>query len=275
MKNNLQIKNLQIEKEHLYFCGTIFGKNKEDIVTQAKEFLQQSVAMLEVRGDAVFTWGNKMPGFRRRFIELGKALDEIHQLAPDVPVIFTLRTKKEGGRFRGNKKAYRYVVELIGFSQEVDIVDVEMKDATLDDVKIRDFEEVYNGDNLIEYLHMYDKPVLLSRHILGNISFKERMRAAKEAMELQAQSDAAICKLAVYVENEEQLKEYQQLLNSNEKWLNRPHIGIAMGEAGKESRYNKNWCGSCISFVAGKKVAAPGQLSMEEIKELCYNSKIE
>lgn len=275
MNKSLKINHFDSNKEQLHFCGTIFGKNKEDIVTQAKEFLQQGVDMLEVRGDAVFTWGRRMPGFLKRFTQLAKALDEIHQLAPDVPVIFTLRTKKEGGRFRGNKKAYRYVVEFIGFSQEVDIVDVEMQDGTLDEVRIRDFEEVYNGDNLIEYLHMYEKPVLLSRHILGNISFRERMQAAKEAMGLQAQSDAAICKLAVYVENEEQLKEYQQLLNSNEKWLNRPHIGIAMGAAGTVSRYNRDWCGSCISFVSGKKVAAPGQMSMEEIKELCYNSKIE
>lgn len=271
MKNSCQSSHLNMNVEKLNFCGTIFGKSREDILAQAKDFLEQGVDMLEVRGDAILVWGRRMPGFLKRFTELAIALDELHQMAEDVPVIFTLRTKKEGGNFRGNKKAYRYVVELIGFSQKMDIVDVEMTDATLEDVIFREASQVLHGDNLIEYFRMYDKPVLLSRHIMEEIPFSERMRLAQEALTLQEQSDADICKLAVFVEDEEQLQQFRELLNQHEKWRTRPHIGIAMGSAGIISRYSREWCGSCISYVSGKKVVAPGQLSMEEIKKQCYN----
>lgn len=272
MENNLKIRNFEMEKDHLYLCGTIFEKNIEAIVAQAEEFLQQGADMLEIRGDAILRWGKRMPGFFSRWVKLSKAIDEVRKLAPDTPIIFSLRTKKEGGKFCGNKKSYNFMIEVTGFANVVDFIDVEMRDTSLEDVIFRDASEVYNGDNLIEYLTMYETPVILSRHILQNVPFAKRMEQAEEALKLQEQSDAAICKLAVYVENEDQLKEYQQLLHRHEKWMSRPHIGIAMGECGVVSRYDKGWCDSCISFAAGKKVAAPGQMSIEEIKKMCYNA---
>lgn len=273
MEKDFKIKKLEMGKGDFYFCGTILEKSVEDTVTQAQAFLEQGADLLEIRGDGILKWGRRMPGFFSRWVKLSKAIDEVRKIAPETPIIFTLRTKKEGGKFCGNKKSYNYMIEATGFANVVDFIDVEMRDATLEDVIFRDVNEVHNGDNLIEYLTMYETPVILSGHILKNVPFAKRMEQAEEALKLQEQSDAAICKLAVYVENEEQLKEYQRLLQRHEKWMSRPHIGIAMGEAGAESRYNKKWCGSCLTFVCDKKSVAPGQMSIEEIKKMCYNSK--
>ncbi len=272
MDRILNIRNKNIDNGAFLICGTVMETKLPDVLAETESFLQQGADMLEIRGDAILRWGRRMPGFFARWVKLSKAIDEVRKLAPETPIIFSLRTKKEGGRFFGSKKSYNFMIEVTGFSNVVDFIDVEMRDTSLEDVIFRDASEVYNGDNLIEYLTMYETPVILSRHILQNVPFAKRMEQAEEALKLQEQSDAAICKLAVYVENEAQLKEYQQLLHRHEKWMSRPHIGIAMGEAGVVSRYDKEWCGSCISFAAGKKVAAPGQMSIEEIKKKCYNA---
>ncbi len=262
MKKELWIRNLNMDDNILKFCGIILPKNGNDVQQQVQEFIRQEVDMLEFRVDGMLRRGRKWPGYFLRVTMVQLALDRIQHLAPDMPVVFTLRSKKEGGKFKGTVEEYEDFLRTMSFSEGIDIIDVEMSETEAEDEQ----------EHFIYFLNSMGKRVILSKHIMGDIPFEERMRLAEEALKRQEKSGADIFKLAMYVENEAEMKAYQKLLRAHNIWMNRFHIGIAMGEAGKESRYNKDWCDSCLTFVCDKKVVAPGQMSIEEIKEICYNS---
>ena len=271
--NRIQVRKIVLEsninEKSLCFCGTIYANTKREMVQQAKAYVEQGVDMLEIRLDALMKRGRKFLHFFGRLIPrmviFSGSIEAIRGFAPDIPILMTLRSKGEGGQFCGNKQAYDDMLEMMGFSNDVDMIDVE-----LSDVEGKNQEE-----ELLEYFLMYEKPVVLSKHILSKVPFEKRIEIAEKALQIQEESTATVCKLAVYVENAEELRQYRELLLSHEKWMARPHIGIAMGPKGAESRYNKQWCGSCMTFVCDKKCVAPGQMSMEEMKRLCYNSKTE
>ncbi len=262
MKKELWIRNLKMDDNILKFCGIVLPKDVNDVQQQIQEFTRQGVDMLEFRVDGMFRRGKKWPGYFLRVTMVQLALDRIHKLAPDMPVILTLRSKKEGGKFKGTVEEYENFLRTMSFSEGIDIIDVEMSETEPEDEQ----------EHFIYFLNSMGKRVILSKHIMKDTPFEKRMQIAEEALKRQERSGADIFKLAMHVDNETEMKAYQKLLQAHNIWIDRPHIGIAMGEAGKESRYNKDWCGSCLTFVCDKKVVAPGLMSMEEIKKLCYNS---
>lgn len=275
MDKSLELSSLSIDGKKLHFCGTVLEQDEESMLAEVESFLQQGVDMLEIRGDGLLQQRKNTSGWLRREVHLLRILEKIHEMTPDTPILFTLRSQKEGGEFNGTLEEYIELLDKVALWEGIDAMDLELLDLNRKDSEKNTSSPAhkeYNEKDFIDYIHKTGKKVILSKHIMRDIPFEERLKIAEEALKCQESSNADICKLAVYVDNETQKKEYQELLMRHNIWLNRPHIGIAMGEAGKESRYNKDWCGSCISFVCGKKVAAQGQMSMEEILELCYNS---
>lgn len=254
------VRGVEFNNEKMVLCGTISGREEEELLLEAKKLLNQGAEMLEWRADV----------FLERF-QKDRAPEELKQLSlevagklrtlvKEVPLLVTLRRKEEGGYFSGDAETYCGIVSSLAEGKIPDLIDVE---ASIGE---------YEREKLIEYIHGKDILVITSCHIIQrgmeNDLPRQEIRKAVDALE---HSKGDILKLACTVETLEEAGDFSAMMKSEKGiWSRKPHVLIAMGEAGVQSRYDRKWGGSCMTFGAGTNAVAPGQLAMAELKKMCY-----
>lgn len=249
-KNKVRNNNL-FNMNTMKCCGTVLEETREGILKEVQFFLKQGVEILEIRGDAFLAYNNSVD-------ELMEALVCVREKAGNTTILFTLRSEKEGGYYKDLESEYEEILRKISQNRLVDMIDIEIERLE------------YNLGTLINCIHQSKIPVILSAHFPETLAYTERRKRLENTIKKMELTKGEVYKLAFFVKDEEELNNYKEVLNSHKKWMEHLHIGIAMGKAGKVSRYDKNWCGSCMTYVCGSKEAAPGQISVEELKKLCY-----
>ncbi len=242
----LQIKDIVINKGMPKICVPVMKSGEKEILSDFHELSNLEVDLIELRADYY--------EFVQNHWNVINLLEKIRELYKG-PLLFTLRTKYEGG-FSDIKSSYYFKLNnMVIESRLVDLIDIEF---------YSDYEE-FNKVNFTINLAKKNKiATILSNHeFLKTPSEDEIMARVKKMLKY-----GDIAKIAVMPNSE---KDVLALLSASlqlKQEKKGPFIAIAMGPLGTVSRISCELFGSCMTYASYKGQSAPGQLSLSCTKEI-------
>lgn len=173
--------------------------------------------------------------------------------ASTLPILFTWRTKGEGGEQAISEAAYFSLLEFALSAGLADALDVEL---------LHDSDQV---QHIVDLATKMGIPVILSNHDFlktpADSVIEERLSAMGEL-------NASIAKIAYMPQCNADVLRMLQLPNRMSKVLNCPIIAISMGKEGLLTRVAGGITGSCVSFGTNSAASAPGQIPACELRQL-------
>ncbi len=242
----VQIKNLEIGEGTPKICVPVMGSDKEEIRQAAEGLKGEPFDLVEWRAD--FYGEINQPDAVREALEL------LREILGECPLLFTIRTKAEGGACRIEMEDYLNVNLAVVRSGLADLIDVEILRG--DDVAFM----------LIEEAHQAGVKVIASNHDFGGTPKKEEilMRLCK-----MQELEADIAKMAVMPQTERDvLTLLDATLTMKELHNETPIVTMSMGKMGVLSRLTGEIFGSAITFGCVGEPSAPGQIPVQELKTL-------
>ena len=248
----VKVKDLVIGEGMPKICVPIVAINQQNILEEAKKAEDSTADMVEWRAD--FWEFCNVPE------KLTQMLVELQQILKTKPLLFTIRTKGEGGEFSGTVEEYEELVEIA--SKTADLVDIEV------------FMEGLTAEKLIQECKKNSGKVVASNHEFHKTPKKEEIVQRLQHMQ---EIGADILKIAVMPENK---KDVLKLLQATEEMVSehakRPVVTMSMAGLGAVSRISGEIFGSAITFGSMEVASAPGQLSLPDLRnvlEIIHNSK--
>ena len=254
----IKVKNLKIGEGRPKIIVPIVERSKDKIIEKAISLKNNlKIDTVEWRADFyddVFNRG-----------ELSVMLKKLREIIPDTPILFTFRTKKEGGEKGISMNEYIELNKLAADSKNVDFIDVEI------------FNEAA-GENI---KNIHDAGVLSVGSYHDFFKTPSKMDIMKIFCKMQDMG-ADILKVAVMPENTEDV--LTLLSAENEmytKYADRPIIAISMSSLGIISRLSGEAFGSSMTFGSLFRISAPGQIPVEQLYDslnmlhssLCFSKK--
>lgn len=239
----IKIKNIIIGEGMPKIIVPIVGKSREEIVEKANSFKGIKIDIVEWRVD-----------FYDEVFNIEKVLDTSRELRTnlkDIPILFTFRTKREGGEKDISMEEYTALNKAVAESGNVDLVDVE----------------IFSGDKVVEKniknIHEAGILVVGSNHDFFKTPDKDDIVSRLRKMQ---DMRADIPKIAVMPKNAEDVLTLLSATNEMyTKYADRPIITMSMGPLGVISRVSGEIFGSAMTFGALGLTSAPGQIQVEEL----------
>lgn len=238
----VEVRGVKIGEGRPKICVPIVGEDTEAIRKEAKDMSHLPAEVVEWRADCFDEVMNRQ--------KVRTVLRELRDVLGDVPILFTFRTKAEGGKRAISFTDYEKLLIFVSDEKLADIIDVE---AFFDD---RVFK-------LIEKLHDNGTKVVASNHDFCRTPEKEEiLRRLKKMQELHAD----ISKIAVMPQDAgDVLRLLEATHEMKKKYADRPVVTMSMGGYGMISRLNGELFGSALTFGAGEQSSAPGQVPAKEL----------
>lgn len=213
-------------------CVSIAENSSERIRQRLKEALKKS-DYVEIRFDFL------------KIYEIPKTLEMIKKDLKNI--VCTLRPKSEGGKFEGSEKERIAMLKLIAEYNPF-LLDVE-------------FNTIKKNKELAKYLKSTETELLISWH-----DFKKTPKSSElENMRRQMSKFANNVKIVTTAKSIDDSTRTLQLYSKNEK---NNLIAFAMGDNGRISRILCLYLGSPYTYVSLGKPVAPGQFSVDEVKNI-------
>jgi len=222
----------------------IVAKDRAGIVSKGHELREYTMDVVEWRVDFyedVFD----IPAT----VETGRQLREA---LGDTPILFTFRTKKEGGEKEIAMDQYTALNKAMAESGYVDAVDVE----------------IFSGDDVVREnignIHAAGKAVVGSNHdFFGTPDKADLLYRLRKMQDLGAD----IPKIAVMPKSR---ADVVTLLDATQemstRYADRPIITMSMGSLGVITRIAGEAFGSAMTFGAVGQVSAPGQIPVKKLQ---------
>lgn len=255
--NTLKVGNITLGEGQPKICIPLVSSNAEGLLKEAAAAAEKPCDMVEWRADYIL---NAMGGIVLSEVcrRLKLLLKEIKRITGK-PLIFTIRTELEGGKIGLKNEGYFYINKVIAETEMADFIDIEAFDAPgiVPEEEIRDF---------VKYAHEHNTYVLMSNHDIDETPDQEEMLTRFFVMQSLG---ADVMKLAVTPDTPEDVLELLATAAiMKDYYAEIPFIVISMGELGTNTRVCGGEFGSVITFAAGKRASAPGQVSAEHLKML-------
>ena len=220
------------------------GVTEEEILASAKEIAAAKPDIMEWRID-YYEAGIKD---NEKLIATAKALRDV---VGELPILVTFRTKNEGGVLELGEDEYLDLVATVVSNRLGDAVDIEL------------FHDEERVKDLVKQAHNYNVVVIMSNHDFEKVPAKDVIEFRLKKM---AELGADVPKLACMPHGADDVLTLLSATNDARKALSTPIITMAMADLGKVSRIAGQVFGSCLSFGAVGKTSAPGQLSIEDLR---------
>lgn len=220
------------------------GVTEEEILASAKEIAAAKPDIMEWRID-YYEAGIKD---NEKLIATAKALRDV---VGELPILVTFRTKNEGGVLELSEDEYLDLVATVVTNRLGDAVDIEL------------FHDEERVKDLVKQAHNYNVVVIMSNHDFEKVPAKDVIEFRLKKM---ADLGADVPKLACMPHSADDVLTLLSATNDARKALSTPIITMAMADLGKVSRIAGQVFGSCLSFGAVGKTSAPGQLSIEDLR---------
>lgn len=241
----LTIKNQTLGEGRPVICVPVIEKDREGIIIEVKCLVEKQVQMIEWRVD----WYQDAMDLKA----VQGVLKELRPFLGSTILLFTFRTKKQGGERAADEAYLAKLYELAVKSEAVDMIDVE-------------FFETKNSRKVIGHLQEQGVKVISSHHDFDETPSEEIMYMILEQM---AEGGADIVKLAVMPEKPaDVLHLLAATVAFKEKHVELPVVTMSMGAYGVISRISGETFGSCITFGSHEQPSAPGQLQMEKLETI-------
>lgn len=245
MNKTVQLKDVVIGEGKPKICVPLMGKTKQGIWEAATRLEGRMADLVEWRADAY-----------EHVLDPDKVcevLKMLRNLLGGTPLLFTIRTRREGGEIDISFEDYISVNTEAIKSGYVDLVDVEI--ARGDDVAYM----------IVEAAHERGTKVIGSYHDFQKTPKKEDiiMRLCK-----MQEVEADIAKIAVMPQSERDvLTLLDATLTMKELHGETPVVTMSMGRFGRISRVCGELFGSAITFGTVGNASAPGQMPVETLEE--------
>ena len=244
--NTVTVRNTVIGEGIPKICVPIVGITKEAILDEARAITVLPADVVEWRVD----WFENV----FEFDKVQDVLTDLREVLGDTPILMTFRTSKEGGEKAIEDEAYAELNIKAAETGLVDRVDVE----------------VFTGDEvvkkIIEGAHAAGVKVVASNHDFGKTPEKDDIVGRLRKMQ---DLGADIPKIAVMPNSK---KDVLTLLAATEEmateYADGPIITMSMAGTGVISRLAGEVFGSALTFGAAAKASAPGQMGVNDLKEV-------
>lgn len=240
-----KIRNLVIGDGKPKICVPLMG-DKDSVFGIAKAVRKTHADMVEWRADT-----DPDPKGREKVLETVKIL---RMILGDIPLLFTFRTRAEGGCADISEEDYKELNLKMIRSRLVDLIDIEF------------FREEENLKEMIKCAKEHNIGTVLSCHDFENTP--EAGEIVKILTNMQ-NAGGDLVKMAVMPKSDSDV--IQLLLATWEmkkSHSDTPVITMSMGKRGTLSRICGELFGSAVTFAAYENVSAPGQLHVEEVYEI-------
>ena len=231
----------------------IVAKTKADILAKAEEITKLPADLVEWRADFYTDLLNTPV--------LLETLKALRGVLKDIPILFTIRTKPEGGEIAPSFEDYSAANMAVAKSGDADLVDVEMFwgntdwNAPASDCSAKLTDEIRKAGCL----------VVGSRH---NFSATPPANEIVTTLRHQQGAGADMPKAAVMPKSKEDVLAVIAASVEFGNVTDRPYLTISMGPLGMMSRVACELSGSCMTFGAAGQVSAPGQIQVGELKDM-------
>ena len=229
-------------------CIPIVGKTIEELVEECQFAQDKTFDVVELRIDFYENVTDTAA--------VDEALVAIRKELPDTPLLFTFRTKGEGG---ATKVPEAYYFELIDFaidSGKIDAVDIEYF-SNADKVKAALVKAKAAGVSVVLSNHDFDKTPAL-----------EEITSRLEGMIALGGDVAKIACMPITAADVLTL-----LKATNDVKVNHPDkalITMSMGKLGAVSRLCGETFGSSLTFGCAKQASAPGQVEVDDLERILH-----
>lgn len=226
-------------------CVPVMGKSLEEIAQAARKAAAAQADLIELRIDSLSAMPEEMLAV--------DACRVVRKAAPGIPILFTLRTARDGGPGSADGPAYEALLAAVARTHACDAVDCELSVG----------EEAFL--RIVQAAHEAGIPVVGSSHEFGEIGDVKRIGCW---LRRQAALGADVCKAAVMALNRVQAMEMAAEMTRAADELEQPCIAIAMGAAGVISRAACECMGSCLTFGTAGQASAPGQMDAQALRHV-------
>ena len=245
MQNPIIIKNHCISDEHVSICVPVVSRTRDDILRDISDYVSKGAYFIEFRADYYENLGDKQA--------LCMLLADISAICTDTIVLFTIRSKAEGGEC---ELPYSKIAEILTWATEsghIDMVDLEMYQ----------FEK---PSQMIENFKARGVVVVASHHNFQITYSIEKTRAILQEMH---DAGADIAKIAMMPNSlKDTLHTLEALTDFKANNAGAFAVAISMGQFGMASRLCGGIFGSCITFSPIKASSAPGQVDFESMQSV-------
>ena len=226
-------------------CVPLVGHSTDELVQECRYLQDKIYDVVELRID-----------FLKDVTSLdavGEALTAVRQELPNGAILFTFRTREEGGE---TEVPESYYFNLIGYaikSGKIDAVDEYFRDRASIEKVLTVAKE--HGVTVIMSNHDFDKTPSFDE-ITGRLIGMKKL-------------GADVAKLACMPNS---AKDVLTLLSATEavksQYPDEPIITMSMGKLGAISRISGEIFGSALTFGSAKKASAPGQLDVTTLQQI-------
>ena len=242
--NSILVRNVRIGEGIPKICVPVLGNTEEEIIEITKQVKDMDIDLMEWRAD----WYEDVFDYEK----VKAVLQQIRDILEDIPILFTFRTKKEGGNRAVSGEMYIEVNKKVCDMGIADMIDVEMFSG----------EEIIQ--EIISYAHEKNVIVVGSNHDFGGTPSKKQIITR---LQLMQHFHADIIKIAVMPKNKEDVI---ALLLATEEMVSKhakcPVVSMSMSKLGVISRVSGELFGSAITFASAGIASAPGQIPVESMK---------
>lgn len=210
-----------------------------------REIENQLLSMKELDFDVV-EW-------RADFYYHPDAFSLIRRICPEKELLFTVRSREEGGLFQGSDGELEKMLLQASLEGKAELVDLELLG--------------FYGRNreMLETLKKNGTRVILSFHDFHSTPSEERIQELFRSMR---EAGADIGKIAVMPRRKEDVETLAESALRAGAELGLEIIAISMGELGKKTRTDLSLTGSTMTFGALGTGSAPGQVEAGELARL-------
>ncbi|AIQ50733.1 type I 3-dehydroquinate dehydratase [Paenibacillus sp. FSL R7-0331] len=246
MSGTVTVKNVTLGEGMPKICVPLVSTTLAELEAEA--------AALKALAPDVVEWRSDYFAEVEDLAAVKAALERIQGLLPDIPLIFTFRSAREGGEQEISADYYVQLNKAAAESGWADIIDVELSGG---EPQVRE---------LIAAAHACGVFVIVSNHDFGGTPSEEeivsRLRRAQEL-------GGDLPKIAVMPNSAgDVLTLLAATVKMQELYADRPIITMSMGGEGVVSRLAGEIFGSALTFGAAHKPSAPGQVAVAELRKV-------
>ncbi|MFD1065067.1 type I 3-dehydroquinate dehydratase [Oceanobacillus locisalsi] len=245
MTEALNVKNVTIGEGKPCICIPLTAATKEALIEEAGRCQQEGAEVVEWRAD--------MFAEVEDHLVVEQVLKDLTAVLKGIPLIFTFRSHQEGGEKELSKADYVSLNQFVIETGLVDLVDVEL----------------YQGEETVHHLlsaaHQRNTYIIISNHDFQKTPPQaEIVQRLKQADELGGD----VLKIAVMPKEIDDVLVLLSATNEMQKITTKPMITMSMGPLGVITRLSGQVFGSALTFGAGEKASAPGQIPVGEMRQV-------
>ena len=235
---------LNIGEGHSKIVVSLLGENLEKLSRQIKDILSSHryVDIVELRADYFSD---------ETLANLEQFLTTLQEELKGIPILFTYRTKGQGGHGDYSSDEYFELLHRAIQHPAIELVDIEM--LMYDDI-VKPLMDLSRSEAV---------GVVLSYH---NFEYTPKFKELMAIYTSMQEMGGDILKVAVMPETGHDVLVLLQAVFEAKQQVSQYIVGISMSELGKISRIAGGVFGSCITFGAITESAAPGQLHVDILK---------